>query len=419
MCFVLFLVIYLFFKKDLCSPIILFSSCFLISSFIFMLNTNIWNYEIAYKTMIIIVFSILFFSLGCIIGNKMKVNVKNSKPINKESQIIIMNKKMYYAFFAITIIAICVRMLSVLYTVGNLDIFNGSIGMYRHYDGSVKYDFYLKLLSPCMSAIVIYSIIVLLSCFKNKMEGYFKYLLLILGYFIYNMLSSSRIDIIYLFIYISGIYIFTRKKTFKKSKNIWSYCLLILGVYVFIRIFFSLGYLTGKSQIQTSVFDNISIYSASSIGALDVYLKQFSYSIQNLFTYSMKGLFNFLSYFNINLSTIDTDQFGFIMYGNMTHTTNIYTSLSVLIHDFGYIGSMIVLFFEGLFFQYIYIKTKKYYEAGNFSWLMTYVYIMPLIMLSSITDRVFSSLLTITTIIFLMFIKLTKRSINTIKIRNK
>ena len=172
----------------------------------------------------------------------------------------------------------------------------------------------------------------------------------------------------------------------------------------FYAVFFLLGFLTGKSQVQSSVFENISIYTGSSIGGLDRYIKSFHYHSENMFTTSFKGIYTLLGYLGIHIERVSKGvDVGYFQLGNMTHTSNVYSCYYNLLHDFSYFGSIVVLFFEGMIFQWIYKKSKRQLARRKITFFCLYIYVAPFIFLSSIADRFFAPFLTISTIVFCIF----------------
>lgn len=401
-CLIYFLYSILRYRKELMSPAVIFTTGFLLSSFMFVLNTDIWNYVITDETLIYMSFGMGVFLLGC-----QSFSEKNAIPDNTLSKINIeVNSKfIVFLFFLISIIGIVLRLYVLVYSLGSMSLANEALGEYRMSHQDTPYDLALKFISPCMSAIAIYAILNFLTCKYNKHIFKISSFVLICGFFIFNLLSSARIEIIYLFIYILVFYVIV--KLGDSFSNIrFKNLALFLGVFaIFFVVFFALGFLTGKSQEQTSVFDNISIYTCSSIGAFCEYQKIYVYTPEDMFTDSFKGIYTLLSYMGIDFNIqAHGKSLGFVQYGNMTHTTNVYTFFQTLLHDFGYIGSYIGVFIEGGIYQKFYNKAKKNLLRRKYSWLYFYMFISPFILLSSVAERFCNAFLTLTSIVFVISI---------------
>lgn len=403
-CLILFAVILQNSKYQLTSPKVLLTSGFMVSTLVFAIATSIWHYEISVATLFYIVISIIVFLSGCHIGFKTKV--KRIHEINNDIEIGYVS---FFIFMLIILVGIYVRYLVIIELVGRIG--EGDLAGLRGEDVTSSYDTYLKFLTPSISAICIYAIAYLFSEYRKGTKRYLKSIFIILGYFIYCALSSARIEVIYLFVYLFVFYsiLINKDKKPKITPKIMAYMAVFTALGVL--AFYGLGYLTGKSQNQESVFENVAIYTASGIGALDVYLTEFNYSINNIFTSSFKGVYIFLSYFGLpfnSSSWTDPNEMNMIMYGDMNHNTNVYTFLRPLVHDYNYIGSLVFVFFEGWLYTLIYKRAINSSSVRNL-WLFLYVYSCPFIFMSSISERFCNVFISVTTLAFILFIKFSNK----------
>lgn len=405
----IFLLLFKKYKYSLLSPSVLFAAGFVISSLMFLLNTNIWNYELSASAILYMTVGMISFFLGCNVCHK---NIVIPDNLIERSVIQIRPKIIVYLFLIIEAVGIVLRLLVLIYSVGSMSLENEALGEYRMSHQDTPYDIALKFITPIITAITIYAIANFLTIRINRNKTSFTSLLLIIGYFVFSMLSSARIEIIYLFIYFIVYYVIVSLGDKRRNISRKTVTILISVFVLFFAVFFLLGFLTGKSQDQTSFFDNISIYTCSSLGALCEYIKVFNFKEADMFTDSMRGIYNILSYVGINIDRVSkTPPMGFVQFGDMTHTTNVYTCFYTPLHDFGYIGSMIVMFIEGVFYQKIYNRAKLGLLKNNNMWLFIYVYIAPMIFISSIVERFSNALLTITTIVFMVAIKFINKSV--------
>lgn len=410
---ILFILLFNVYKNSLLSPPVIFTAGFLISSFMFVCNTHIWNYVLDGSTVVYMIVGMLSFIFGCIVCYK-KITIPDNIIGGKIIQI--RPKYLIAVFFVIEVVGIGLRFLVLSYSLGSMSLENEALGEYRMAHQDTPYDLALKFIVPIISAITIYAIANLLSMKVNQKKLSLSSILLIIGYFIFSTLSSARIEIIYLFVYFIVYYVIVSLGDKRRNISRKTLSTVVLVFTSFFAVFFLLGYLTGKSQQQTSFFDNISIYTCSSLGALCEYMKSYSFNPADMFTDSMRGIYNILSYIGINIERISkTPPVGFVQFGNMTHTTNVYTCFHTPIHDFGYVGSCIVMFFQGVFYQKIYNTAKEKLRKNNNRWLFIYIYMCPMILISSISERFSNSVLTITTIVFWFAIKFINKSIRSYK----
>lgn len=401
---------------DFASPSVVFSLCFFMSSLLLALNTFVWNYEISSTTVIILSGGILFFWLGCQSRKRIKLVIKKESENGFNKRIGMEQYGSISYFFSIpftvTLLAICVelvstliRLLSIRSVTGSLNVFSNTILKTYRAVAIVPYGTLLKLLSPLVEVIALIYLLIISDCLVYKKRIRIINLVPILFYISFCALSSSRIEIIYLVVIFLAIYLVVYRTKTKKNLSLKQFILLSFAIVAGVFLFFGLGFLTGKSQSQVSISDNIAMYAASSIPAFDNYIQNFTYEISNLGTLSFFGLTNFLSYFGLTTSHSATRNAEFVMLGSMKHMTNIYTCFRPLLIEYNYVGMLLVLFLEGRIFQSVYQKAcLSYADNGNPNWLIFYAYSVGYLSLSSIAERVFTSWLTITTAIFSLFL---------------
>ena len=400
-CLIIFLVVFFHSKWSFCSPRLFFSLSFLLSSFLFLLNSSKWHYVISEGTLFFIIASILVFLLGS------NLHEKKGNPGDLVNNNVRIGTIAFLLFGLLELAGIAFQVLNFLSVLGNLA--SGDLSALRGEDVELPYEMYLKFLTPSITGIALFGIADLFNRNGRRKVELFKPIILLLGFFVYCALSSSRIEIIYLFIYFFVFYnmAFKNDKRPKLSPKLISR--LSIGAALLIAAFFGLGFLTGKSQEQDSVFDNISIYACSSIGALDCYIKEyFKYDISNMFTLTMKGVYNFLPYLGITKELDVSGEVNYVQFGDMSHSTNIYTCLRTPLHDFNYIGCLFFIIIEALVYNIIYKKAKKAKNVTDISFVL-YLYVAPFILMSAVSERFCASFITITTIVFIVFIIVARR----------
>lgn len=411
LCFILFAFEYYSRKCDLLDPAVLLSGGFTVSSFIFALTNNTWNYIISDNTVIWIVLSIISFNWGSrfMKGIRIKEISQRFYTIKEYS----CSTFLFIILLSIELLYIVLRYYSIVSVVGSFSFSENALKIYNiESKGNVAFGLPLKILSAIVSIIGVFAAVLIVNEFKSKNKRVFKPLILLMLYLLSTILSSARIEIIYTMIYLAVFALLSFASEHKYKISIKTMIISIIGIILLGRVFFSLGYLTGKSQIQVNIFDNLAIYGGSSIGAFDHYLKRMVETTDNLFTLSAKGVYTLLSYFGIHINRTATDTIGFVQLGNMQHTTNVYTGLMVVFHDFGYFGALIIMFLQGAFYQYLYRRAKMPKETVLSVWSLIYVYIAPFIILTSITDRFFTQIFTISSIVSYIAISIIIRSLN-------
>lgn len=399
------------FKKDYSCPCVLFCLGFLISSFFLLINTNNWEYVISFKTVLIISSSILVFGIGCFLGRNRKEKTQNFSLLSETKNNSSKGKLCKCLIIAISLMCLLVRLLDVYLTVGSLNIFSGVLGVYRGLEEESRLASLISFCSPAISACVIIEAVELVNAFKTKKKRILFPLSIVLLGLVYFALSSSRIEILYTFVYIIIYLLIILKINNKKLDSKVFIVLLILSLLLF-TVFFLAGYLTGKSQNQISMFDNISLYAGSSMATFDSWISTFVYEGKNFGITIFRGLNNFLTRFGIQLPISYKTDLGFRSIGEMAHTSNVYSCLAELIVDVGYIGTIVILFLEGFFLTKFYNKAINDMRKGKRVVPYLYIYLAPLVIFSSIAERIFRTFLTISTLAFILVvyvIKLTEK----------
>lgn len=400
--FMLFLYCFRNNRFSLTSPSILFTGGFLVSSLFFLINTFFWNYYISSTTLLLLLSGTFAFIFGCNVSKNQSLECSywlvDTKPVNLNSNTI------YFLLLILVLVGVYFRVQNLSYVVGSFSIGEGELGTLRRSEISSPYTLPIKIFVPIMSAIVLYAIEFLFDVQRKTGRFSLRTLPILVGYFVFCALSSGRIEILYLFIYILVFFLQVCKRDAKFKIELASVAKVLLFILLFFATFYMLGFLTGKSQSQTSFFDNISIYTGASIGVLDYFIESFNYSVDNMFTSTFDGFANLLAYMGISIQRASADMgHNFVVLGNMTRASNVFTCYYTPIYDFNLVGAVIVMFFEGVVFQLIYnLSLKARQGLSSPVWIVFYIYITPYIFFSSIADRFFEALLTITSIIFLI-----------------
>lgn len=405
---------------DYACPGFLFTACFFLSSVLLMLNTSAWDYVIQPITLYAITSGTVCFLAGCLTRKKFhfiiysgRYNV-NKRTVNKVNKYYHITKRGVAGIFILLgFAAIMVQLLSIFEAAGSMNVFSGLILQTYRDTANAKYTILIKIFLPMLEAVSLIQMIIISEHVISRQRVKLIHIIPILEFFIFTSLSSARIVVIYIFIYIIIIWLFVyRIKTGKKLtlKQLIYICGVILILFF---VFFCLGYLTGKSQVQSSIYANISMYGASSIPALDHYLKDFKYNFSEIGTMTFNGIKNILSYLGISIASDLGNEY--ILLGKMEHTTNVYTCLRPLIHDYNYPGMFLMLYAEGYFFQSVYKKAVNEYKAGKAFWSCFYAYCSAYIVLSSVLDRFFAAFFTLTTAIFILFLIAFSKLIKTSK----
>ncbi len=404
----LFIVILLFNKKDITSPSVLFAASFVVSAIVFTLSSAIWGVQLSSNTKTVILGGISVFFIGGVVAN----GFPQRNTLRKEIIDIRINKRTLSLINLFCILLPLFRAFDIILVTGSFNIFGG-LGEYRAREASSFFAKLISIISPICNAAMIIMLVIIINNILDKKKVSKLYFVPIISYFVAAAFSSSRIDVIYMFINFSVIYLIVYRLKKKTKIGIKQLKYVFLAIVVLGFIFFGLGFMTGKSQQQESMAGNLSIYAGSSFAALDYYLDGFKYNINNLGKETFIGLSNLYSWLGIE-RVAEGGSMEFVDIGTMAHSTNVYTCFRPLIHDYNYIGMYIILFAEGFFLQLLYRKTRREMKYGKVSWIVFYAYLSSYLMLSSIAERIFSCLITLTTVMFIIALCFLKRTVRVV-----
>jgi oligosaccharide repeat unit polymerase len=396
------------FKNDFCSPSVIFATGFLVSTFMFVINTTTWAYEIHFNTIVIICSAVITVFLGELFARitSFRERPSNMNQTSKSSQALTpfyFSDKFVILFGLILIVFIVLGIQDINYIkniYGPGDYFLDSYKTYYEYS---RYGAYRKVMDVIAKSIGYLSILAFSNGLVCKSKNNAGNLVLFVLSIMYYALSSARITVIYFFISLLIMwliqYAYINKWKYL-SKETFNRMVKIAGM--LILVFIILGSFTGKTQSQDSIFQNISIYVGSSIPALDIWLQHFSYNIADFGNRTLYGITNLFKYIGVDFAFTDSRHGQFLVIGEMSKRTNVYTGLMALLNDYNYIGMYIILFFEGALFYKIYYKCKKSLNKGSVSVVLWYAFIITYFALTSIAERIIVELLTISTVLFVI-----------------
>ena len=196
-------------------------------------------------------------------------------------------------------------------------------------------------------------------------------------------LSSSRGGYInFISAYLIIIFCSLMKKNKWKFKQVRKKFVLlsVFAIVVFFYLFSVLGSFTGKTAQADGPFNQIITYAGGSIISFDDFMRDYSLAQSNDAFESLSGIKEVLGYigFEFDNKTVDLE---FVNIGGLT--TNIYTALRRYIHDFSYVGALILGLFIGIFYGEMYKKIKYRHSDYSFLVLLYAGLIYPLFYISS------------------------------------
>ncbi len=348
-------------EKFLFSPMCIIILSYFISTILAIPNIDLWNINLKYKTIFIILVALFFFMLGYYISSLLKKNRKKKVIQVKNIQCNIFSR---FFIVVINLITVLLIFISVSKIVGkiNLSNFGTKIGQYRMlnaYSENIKSipGYLIQLYKFSLIGFYFIMFIVINNCIyqKNKREKCQKYILefvvCMLCQIMLALLSGGRYNIITCFLgmlTIITIIASENKEKIQKTFSFSVYWKIFICLVVVILLFSSMRSLVGRTNNENS-FTYISSYFGGSIPLLDKKIdyieiggKQFGYN-------------TFFPVYRLLVKVGIASEAG---KGNLDFTTsgklmgNVYTALYPIYKDFG-VGGVCVLQFIFGFFSYV------------------------------------------------------------------
>lgn len=366
---ILFFISFFLFKKNILNPSVILCSVFLVSLFFSILNAKRWGINFHLNTVLIILGTIIAFILGNSLVYLLSKKIKKSVKI--EEKVLIENIS-FKALIVIDVIFL-IALYKYFQEIYKLSLLGGNPGGYSlmlRYTRIAYLNFFrinkfmiYSLYFIKATSYVCFFIFSYITIFNKFVIKNLFLLSPMIIYCCFIVLSAGRTEFIYLIIYMLIIYFVLYQQkynfTYKITKKIIFYG--ILSLIIFFIIFSLAGLLTGNTQTR-SIFEMISIYTGSSLPALDIYMN----SIKNSNIYFGENTF-FQIYDILRKIGYEIPKFyapyEFIYFGNIR--TNIYSAIIRYYDDFGIEGVLLITFllgsFYGIFFYYASYKKKNFF----------------------------------------------------------
>ncbi|MEK4326636.1 O-antigen polymerase [Paenibacillus sp. FSL R7-0312] len=402
---------------DPLAPSSLSSEMFTLSTLVALLNQKKWGVEYSAYTIIVILTGLIAFSIGAffvknIIGKKKIVHQF------KQENIYALNKKLIYIKPNVVILILFFMIIITFFHVKKtyeISLIMGNTGgfmtmlqyariAYIYTDISVGnilaiLGFMVGGLGYIFVFILIYNFI-----YFGKKSLKMIYFLPVIVYIILATMGTGRTVFIRFMVAILtiAVLLWFEKKNIKKLKMSYVIRILMIAIFAVIAFFIAfqlLGTLTGKTG-EASTLDMLSIYSGSSIPALNIFLDNNSVNGNIFGSESFHSLYSTLNKLGLNFPD-DTIHLSFVDFIN-GYRTNIYTALRTYIFDFGYTGMILIQFIMGVLFSLYYTNIKN--GGLNYIFIIIYGYLNYGLAIQAIEDELLRSFMSVTQIFELLFI---------------
>lgn len=405
---IIFEIYFLYRFKKITSPTVLLTAVFIVGALFAFIGNVEWKVNMNPLVLVVILLGVIAMAAGEIMAQRVKFSPINICEISYDGSRVQIFKWVHFLNLVLLIICLLLyvrEQIDLAYAVGY-----GGNNLFRwirygHHFGYVDNTTLIKVCMSYMTAVnYIYLFIFVYNIFyakQKKLVNSIVYLIPLPFYIVYQVFTSARSGFILLavFLFISSVLLIDKKQNVSIFKFIkWAIVLIV----AFFIVFSLLGYLTDKTT-DSNIFENIKIYTGSSIVALSEYLDEMKY--YNGGEESFVGFINFFK----ELFGHDTLSFSleYVYFANGS-STNIYTAFRSYLNDFSYIGLIIIQFIIGFIFGY-------WHKSINFSSnlkplsVMLYSYYMYFVVIALFTPTLTSGFLTVGRIFdLIMFIILFK-----------
>lgn len=406
---VLSLLSYLLCNKNILSPGFICCVMYTLAGVVVLVYKDKWNVMIHAETILIIILFLFLIIIGDIVATLFKKNIR------------INNKRVVYLNIrnGIMVFILLLMLLgAVFYSIRTFELYKYSGGG-SNYSLLLYYVRYAKnqmnigvgVLATVSAWIVEAMFLVATYVFinnifncKSTIKKEIKYIFPMIIHTYIAILSAGRTIIMREFIFIAVLII-----VFAYRRNSWSaktngkiIRIAIIASCIFLLTFYSLGFLTGKSE-NAILFDNVAIYIGSPLVALNNYLADPVINIGGI--WGGNTLYGIYSALGKIIETIP-DLSSPLEFINLSETfsTNIYTPIRRYFQDFGLTGVIFIAFFIGFIYKFLLIKVvNKTQDALTI--LYAYAF-YPLIEIM-IEERLFMDLISLKTIMIIVTVTLT------------
>lgn len=350
------------FEKNILNPSVVLCGTFLVSLLFSVFNIEKWGVYFSEKTYLIVVSALFCFIVGNLLVKILNFKIKK----NTEYKI---KKNSFFKFLVINIILL-IGLYKYFKDTYSLSLIAGNPGEFKlmlYYVREAKLKFYdvsrvsnlFFMLTQAFAYISIFYFFFLTINNKFKLNNVFilSPAIIYLGFI---FLTGGRTGFIYLIVYsINIIFLLSYQKnnfTIKNLKKMVIY--LILSLIIFFIFFSIAGSLKGQVQTKDAIIDRISIYTGSSIPALNEYINSEKIIGSDIIGGNLFfNLYSFLRKFGVEIPNLYAPLY-FTDF-KAGYGTNVYTGLIRYMNDLGLYGMLLMMSFLGFFYGTFYDFVSK------------------------------------------------------------
>ncbi len=377
-CLVFFFFIFTYLeKKDYSSPAFLLSASFLMADFIFIWNIDNWDIQIYAKTIVYAATAMLSWWIGSV---TVRLFSRRKNIVDYTETVTERTKSFGFEMFAfISLICTIVYLIHIFKVLGtNIQLINLFSTIYKNATTTNSGNFVMSQMREIPIAIAYVATFTLLLARdkKVKIRKAALYLSIVL-FLIICIFSTDRNVLLRYIIYVICLWILfikNREDISNRRRNKVIIKKVLIVLLISSLAFFGLG----KIKHYNSNFERaIGIYAGSGLYNFNLTIND-----EHELGYGKNTLGTIISTINI----IKGERSNEVVHGKFityrssngyVYSSNIYSALKQYEMDFGYFGVILFPMILGIFFEYIYILTKR--KIYGFSWLFYSMCVYPIL----------------------------------------
>ncbi len=391
-------------RKDMFAPSFIICSVFTLSSLFVVMNGDDWGYSISGEATLYLLIAILVTILSISIGTRIKVNTKVEVETDCECISGDISNRWMVVLSAISIAIVYAyfrHQLALSVTLGNGSGLTGmiyTIRMHVYESDNFQLGLALNIGIAFLRAVGFVSVFFFMHQLIVIKRIQWRYVLPMLSLILYFILTGGRSGFITLICAVMYDSYYCFKQIGKKIRPAKTVLYIVIGLVIFLFLFWQLGKLTGKNTVL-SLWDTLSIYIGSSILCFDAYMNQTN-SYNLIGTNTFKGIYNMLARFGLQVDTIGNHADKIRWNG---YSSNIFTAFYAYYSDYGPLFSLIVVSIAGLLIGVLWGSFRE--GKGDFILAVLYGrFVAYAVAMYSIAERFFSENLALNTILEMIFV---------------
>lgn len=387
-------ILFIVFQFDILEPVILVTGTMTFSVFLAWLNVERWDLYLGFAGYAAILSAMAAFAAGSLWSARFGMN-EVSRPgslpeykTNDGVWLLVMLVMIGMAYFSVK------EMSQLAASLGNQEGLSGMIRTVRpaieHHQAELsRWMNYRQVIAQSIAYVYFFAF-ARDAVYQPFRLRNIKYLLPVILYMPFVILTTGRMALICLIIYmaVTMTVLYQRKHGYSAAgKKRACLALFVAGLF-FLMMFFLLGIFTGKViGGDRTPFVILSHYAGLSIPALDTALQQVPVENIYLGSTTLNGIYRILSRLGLDLPEVQLF-LPFVQFNDID--TNVYTAEFRYIKDYGYVGMWLVMWLLGAGYTWFYRCVSR--DKGRMFGLIFYGSICYPLFLSSIDERFFLDL---------------------------